>query len=138
MKDWFFVIIKNGYNQLIGMIPNFVQIFNRIMRFYVGINKCNLKKYLSFTQNYLPSKNGIIDLKTLHFRHIFIFSVQSFLASPSHIVPLINQQSCPTFNSHAGQFCLVDIGHFLITQHGLLFLFRASSAARRNNTCLSI
>ena len=56
---------------------------------------------------------------TLHCRHIFIFFCQFSCTWPWQIVPLINQQRFPTWNSHAGQFCLVSIGHFRITQQDL-------------------
>lgn len=83
------------------------------------------------------SGNGIINLKNLHFRHIFIFSCQPSWTFPWHIVPLINQQSCPACNSHAGQFCLTASGHFFITQQGSLFLLSATFAAIRKSSCRS-
>ena len=68
---------------------------------------------------------------TLHCRHIFIFFCQLPLTCPWQIVPLINQQRCPTWSSHAGQFCLISLGHFRITQQGLSF-FCNFFKARRN------
>ena len=74
-----------------------------------------------------------MDRNTSHFRHSFIFSRQFCWGSPRQIVPLINQQRFPLWNSHAGHFCLVSTGHFSISQHGLLCPLEAFFMARRNN-----
>ena len=55
--------------------------------------------------------------KTSHLWQIFIFSFQFFWTAPSQIVPLINQQSLPAWNSKAGHFFLRSGGHFFIIQH---------------------
>ena len=75
---------------------------------------------------------------TWHCRHIFIFFCQLSCVRPWQIVPLINQQRFPTWNSHAGQFCLISIGHFRITQQGLSFLGREGLEAKRKRTWRSI
>jgi hypothetical protein len=62
-----------------------------------------------------------IELKTSHVRQKLIFSLQFFLASPSHIVPLISQQNLPARNSHAGHFFFCAGEHFLIDQHDFIF-----------------
>jgi len=53
---------------------------------------------------------------TLQDRQILIFACQFFWALPSHMVPLMNQQSFPALNSQAGQFLLLSVGHFRTTQ----------------------
>jgi hypothetical protein len=75
---------------------------------------------------------------TTHFRHDSIFSRQLSCTWPRHIVPLINQQRCPPWNSHAGQVFLVFMGHFFITQQGFCFLSRSRFIAKRKSTCRSI
>ena len=71
---------------------------------------------------------------TLHRPHIFIFSRQLFCTWPWQMVPLINQQRCPTWNSHAGQFALISLGHLRITQQALPFIWGTFCDARRNKT----
>ncbi len=71
---------------------------------------------------------------TSHSRHRFIFFCQLFCTFPSQMVPFINQQRCSARNSHAGQFSLVSVGHFRITQQGLVLLFRDLFRERRYNT----
>jgi hypothetical protein len=53
---------------------------------------------------------------TLQERQIFIFASQLLCALPSHMVPLMNQQSFPALNSQAGQSRLLSTGHFMATQ----------------------
>jgi len=81
---------------------------------------------------------GKIDRKTLHFRHDSIFSRQLSCAWPWHMVPLINQQRCPLWNSHAGQIFLMFMGHFFKIQQGFCFLSRFLFIAKRKSTCRSI
>ena len=81
---------------------------------------------------------GSMVRNTLHRRHIFIFFCQLSCVRPWQIVPLINQQRFPTWNSHAGQFCLISTGHFRITQQGLSFLRGDFIEAKRKRTWRSI
>ena len=75
---------------------------------------------------------------TLQCRHIFIFFCQSSCTWPWQIVPLINQQRFPAWSSHAGQFCLVSIGHFRITQQALFFLWGDFFRSRRKRAWRSV
>lgn len=77
-----------------------------------------------------------MEWKTSHFRHIFILLFQSPWTSPWHMVPLINQQRCPLWNSHAGQFSFISAGQSWMSQQGLPPSW-ASFLARRNSACLS-
>lgn len=54
------------------------------------------------------------------------------------MVPLINQQNFPLWNSHAGHVFLIFVGHFLITQHGFCCFFRFRFFAKRKSMCRSI
>lgn len=76
-----------------------------------------------------------MDLKTLHFRHIFILLSQFPWTSPWHMVPLINQQRCPLWYSQAGHFSLVSEGQSWRSQQGFL-PYLDSFMARRNRDCL--
>ena len=64
---------------------------------------------------------GSMSRNTSHCLHIFIFLSQLSRTHPWQIVPLINQQRWPAWNSHAGQFCLMSTGHFRISQQGRFF-----------------
>ena len=75
---------------------------------------------------------------TLHRRHIFIFFRQLCCTSPRQNVPLINQHRCPAWNSHAGQFRLISMGHFSATQQSLSFLGGDFFKARRKRTWRSV
>jgi hypothetical protein len=75
---------------------------------------------------------------TLHCRHIFIFFCQFSCTWPWQIVPLINQQRFPAWYSHAGQFRLISIGHFRITQQGLSFWGGDFLDAKRKRTWRSV
>jgi hypothetical protein len=82
-----------------------------------------------------PYKSNM-EWNTLHSRHIFILFSQLPWTSPLHIVPLINQQRCPHWNSHAGHFSLSSMGQAWMSQQSLP-PFRDFFEARRNSTCLS-
>ena len=71
--------------------------------------------------------------KTSQDRQIFIFSFQFWRTVPSQMVPLINQQRSPAFNSQAGQ-CAFWLGeHFFIAQPVFLrFLFSAILETKKN------
>ena len=73
-----------------------------------------------------------VDFKTWHSRHNFILSLHFSCDSPWHMVPLINQQRSPLWNSHAGQCSRVSIGHFSICQQGFLWFFDAFCIKRNN------
>ena len=75
---------------------------------------------------------------TLHCWHIFIFFCQLSWTFPWQTVPLINQQRCLAWNSHVGHFRLSSLGHFRITQQGLLCLASGLSNVRRNSTWRSV
>ena len=81
--------------------------------------------------------SDIINRKTSHFRHIVIFSFQFFWISPWHIVPFMNQQRCPIWNSHAGQFRFTSKGHFFIFQHGFFFRIWDLMVIKKNSRCRS-
>ncbi len=76
-------------------------------------------------------------LNTSHERHIFIFSCQFLWTLHSQMVPLINQQSLPDWNSQAGHCFFRFGGQFLITQHGFRSFFFFLSRETKKSTCRS-
>jgi hypothetical protein len=79
-----------------------------------------------------------MDWNTRHFRQRFIFFSQLSCASPSQIVPLMNQQRCPSWNSQAGHWRFFSTGHFRMFQHRPFVPPGRLLCARRNNICRSI
>lgn len=90
-----------------------------------------------FLRKNKDSQDLMVETKTSHLRHIFIFLDQLSWGFPRQIVPLINQQRSPTLNSQAGQASRIEGEQFRISQQGFKSLTTLFFIASKKSICRS-